>query len=420
MSSGEFRGASEKLQKLEQISTDFVLGRLSRRELLRAGMKLGIGTTALAVTVGRMGLLNGAYADEDIAAKLMEELKLPFDSTHDAPDPATREMVPAGKYKKAGPWKIGFSNNFSNNSWRTNMLWCLKYYASQHKDKISAFYYTDANQNIAQQISDIQSMADRGVDALLLEPGVGASLNAMVTQLESQGLPVIPFDGVLEGVPYASWVGMNLKYIGVASAAYLINKLQNKGNILVVRGMAGNNIDTLWWEEAEKLFNASGLKVVGQVYSNWDFAMAKENVTKFLASYTGEIHGVWNENGGAAMGLMEAFEEAGRTVPPTMGDQNNGFLKKWSEMAQKSGYEAHGYIYPTWLSANGLETAFKLLNGDSVYKDDYQPQLVITNDNLAQHVKPDLPDSYFSADYLPAEWAKKMYSEQISFDDLNQ
>ena len=101
MSSGEFRGASEKLQKLEQISTDFVLGRLSRRELLRAGMKLGIGTTALAVTVGRMGLLNGAYADEDIAAKLMEELKLPFDSTHDAPDPATREMVPAGKYKKA-------------------------------------------------------------------------------------------------------------------------------------------------------------------------------------------------------------------------------------------------------------------------------------------------------------------------------
>jgi len=78
MSSGEFRGASEKLQKLEQISTDFVLGRLSRRELLRAGMKLGIGTTALAVTVGRMGLLNGAYADEDIAAKLMEELKLPL------------------------------------------------------------------------------------------------------------------------------------------------------------------------------------------------------------------------------------------------------------------------------------------------------------------------------------------------------
>jgi ribose transport system substrate-binding protein len=299
------------------------------------------------------------------------------------------------------------------------MLWCLKYYATQHKDKIKAFYYTDANQNIAQQISDIQSMADRGVDAVLLEPGAGNSLNAMVTRLQSQGTPVIPFDGVLEGVPYATWVGMNLKYIGVASAAYLINKLQNKGNILIVRGIAGNNIDTLWWADAEKLLKASGLKIVGQVYSNWDFAVAKENVTKFLASHSGEIHAVWNENGGAAMGLMEAFEEAGRTVPTTMGDQNNGFLKKWSDLAKKTGYEAHGYVYPTWLSADALGTAFKILGGESVYHDDYQEQLVITNENLAKYVKPELPDSYFSADYLPAEWAKKMYSEKITFDDLN-
>ena len=420
MAESDFLKGAAKLRKAEQISEDYLAGRLTRRDLINASLKLGIGTAVLATTLGRMGLVSGAYADEDIATKLMEELKLPYEVTHDAPDPATREKTPEGKYKKDGPWKIGFSNNFSNNSWRSNMLWCLKYYASQHKDKISTFYYTDANQNIAQQISDIQSMVDRGVDALLLEPGVGASLNAMVTQLEAQGTPVLPFDGVLQGVPYANWAGMNLRYIGVASAAFLINKLKNKGDILVVRGMAGNNIDTLWWEDAEKLLNASGLKVVGQVYSNWDFAMAKENVTKFLASYQGEIAGVWNENGGAAMGLMEAFEEAGRPVPPTMGDQNNGFLKKWLQLKEKSGYEAHGYVYPTWLSAIALENAFKILNGESIYKDDYQAQIVITNDNLAQNAKPDLPDSYFSADYLPAEWAQKMYNEQISFDDLNK
>lgn len=409
-------------RQIDRISEDYLLGRLNRRELLAAGAKLGVGASLLATSVATIGLTRGALAAEngkDPASEILARLNLPYSSTHDAPAPSSRHMVPAGKFKKPGPWKIGFSNNFSNNSWRTNMLWCLKYYATQHKDKLAAFYYTDSNQNISQQISDIQSMQERGVDALLLEPSVGSSLNAVVTRMQAQGTPVIPFDGVLKGVPYATWVGMNLRYIGVASASYLINKLGNKGNILICRGMAGNFIDTLWWEDAEKLLKASGLKIVGQVYTNWDFAMAKENVTKFLASNPGDIQGVWNENGGAAMGLMEAFEEAGRKVPTTMGDQNNGFLKKWQGLAKKTGYEAHGYVYPTWLSADALEIAFRILGGESVYHDDYRPQLVITNDNLDKYVRPNLPDSYFSADYLPEAWTKKMYSEKITFNDLH-
>jgi ribose transport system substrate-binding protein len=406
---------------IERVCDDYVQGRYERRDVLRAGVRLGVSASVLTATAGVFGLLRGpraAMAAEDLATALMEKSGLPYLSTHDAPEASSRKMTPAGKYTKPGPWRIGFSNNFSANSWRTNMLWCLKYAATQNKDKISQFFYTDSNQNISQQISDIQSMQDRGVDALLLEPSTGSSLNGAVMQMQAKGVPVLPFDGVLEGVPYANWCGMNLRYIGVASAAYLIDKLGNKGNIVVVRGMAGNLIDSLWWEDAEKLFKASNIKIVGQVYSNWDFAMAKQNVTKFLASHSDEIHGVWNENGAAAMGLMEAFEESGRVVPPTMGDQNNGFLKKWSELADKSGYEAHGYIYPTWLSAIGLGNAFKILSGDSIYVDDYQPQLVITNDNLAKYVRPALPDSYFSADFLPDEWTKRMYAENISFNDL--
>lgn len=405
-----------QMRQIDRLCEDYLLGRLNRREFLSAGARLGVGASMLATAAGTLALARDARAAQDIANEILEKLKLPYIATHDAPEPKSREMVPAGKYKKPGPWKIGFSNNYSSNSWRTNMLWCLKYYAVQHKDKISDFYYTDSNQSIPQQISDIQSLQARGIDALLLEPGAGTSLNAVVTRLQTQGVPVIPFDGVLQGAPYAVWTGMNLRYIGVASASFLINKLQNKGNILVCRGLAGNLIDTLWWEDAEKVLKASDLKIAGQVYTNWDFATAKQNVTKFLASHPGEIHGVWNENGAAAMGIIEAFEEAGRPVPTTMGDQNNGFLKKWQQLTQKSGYEAHGYIYPTWLSADALADAFKILGGESVYHEDYRPQVVITNENLAKYVRPNLPDSYFSADYLPEDWVKKMYNEKINFD----
>jgi ribose transport system substrate-binding protein len=410
-----------KMKQIDDICRDHLLGRLDRRDLIRAAIKLGIGAAALGTALGTLGLANGAFADVDQAQQIIAQLGLSYAATHDSPDPKTMTVVPAGKYQKAGPWTIGFSNSFSNNSWRTNMLWCLKYFCSKNKDKLRALYYTDANQSLPQQISDVQSMRDRGVDALLIEPGgIGDSLKAAIMRINAQGVPIVPFDGVLqEGVPYTTWIGMNLRYIGVASAAFLINQLQNKGNILICRGLAGAINDNLWWNDAETVLTKSGLKIVGQVYTDWDFAKSKQNVAEFLASHPGEIHGVWNENGAAAMGAMEAFEEAGRPVPPTMGDQNNGFLKKWATLAAKSGYVAHGYIYPTWLSSDGLQIIFNLLEGQSAPHDDYRPLGIVTNENLATYVRPDLPDSYFSVNYLPNDWIKRMYSERISFDDIH-
>lgn len=416
MSNGNRVGWQTAVKQIDAACTDYLAGRICRRELIAAGARLGVGASALASAVGALALTRPALAAESTAEELIARIKLPYIATHDAPPPSGRTMVPAGKYKKAGPWTIGFSNNYSSNSWRTNMLWCLRYFAEQNKDKIKNFYYTDSNQSIPQQISDMQSLQARGADVVLLEPGAGSSLNAIITRIGAAGVPVVPFDGVVQGAPYAVWVGMNLRYIGTASAAFLINQLKNKGNILICRGLAGNLIDTLWWGDAEKLVHASNLKIVGQVYTNWDFATAKSNVTKFLASHPGEIHGVWNENGAAAMGIIEAFQEANRPVPPTMGDQNNGFLKKWQELAKSSGYQAHGYIYPTWLSSDALAAAFKILSGEEIYHDDFRPQLVITNENLAKYVRPNLPDSYFSADYLPEDWVKKMYSEKINFN----
>ncbi|MGH7120060.1 MAG: substrate-binding domain-containing protein [Acetobacteraceae bacterium] len=416
MSKANDIGVEAAMQQVDDACADYLVGQINRRELLAVGARLGVGVSVLASAAGALAITRPALAAGSTAEEIMARIHMPYIATHDAPAPGDRTMVPAGKYKKPGPWTIGFSNNYSSNSWRTNMLWCLRYYATQHKDKIKKFYYTDSNQSIPQQISDMQSLQARGADVVLLEPGAGTSLNAIITRISAAGIPVVPFDGVVQGAPYALWVGMNLRYIGTASAAFLINKLSNKGNILICRGMAGNLIDTLWWSDAEKLIHASDLKIIGQVYTNWDFATAKSNVSKFLASHPGEIHGVWNENGGAAMGVIEAFQEAGRTVPPTMGDQNNGFLKKWQELAKKSGYEAHGYIYPTWLSSNALAAAFKILAGEPVYHEDFRPQLVITNDNLAKYVRPNLPASYFSADYLPDDWVKKMYSEKINFN----
>lgn len=366
------------------------------------------GVTAVAATTYLEALSVLGYA----ATVDLNLPSMPYDWTHNTPKQPP--MTQAGRWKKPGPYTIGFSNNYSANSWRTNMIWDLKY-DSEDPSRLKKFLkgpiiITEAQESVPKQISDIEGLAARGVDAILLEPSVGSALNPVVTRVMNQGIPVVPFDGVLKGAPYAVWVGMNLPYIGYRSALWLVNQLGNRGDIMVGRGQAGNFIDTLWWQAAEQVFKASKIHIVGQIYTNWDFATGKTEASKFLAAHPGKIDGVWNENGAAAQGIMEAFLDARRPVPPIMGDQNNGYLKLWARLHKEHGYEAAGFIYPTWLSSLALRDTLKLLQGESLPHDDYQPLVWFGSDELPKYVQPSLPDNYFSAHYLPPEWIKKMLS----------
>jgi ribose transport system substrate-binding protein len=379
-------------------------GRLTRREFMGRAMQAGIASFVAAAYLDGLRVLG--YA----ATVNLKLPALPYDYTHDTPE--RPPMTPAGKWKKPGPYTIGFSNNYSANSWRTNMIWCLKY-DSEDPARLKKYLkgpiiITEAQESVPKQISDIEGLAAQGVDAILLEPSVGSALNPVVTKVMNEGIPVVPFDGVLKGAPYATWVGMNLRYLGYKSALWLVEKLGNRGDILVVRGQAGNFIDTLWYEVTDKVFKASNLHIVGQIYSNWDFATGKTEASKFLAAHPGKIDGIWNENGAAAQGVMEAFIDANRPVPPIMGDQNNGYLKLWDKLRKQSGYEAACFIYPTWLSSLALRDTLKLLQGESLPHDDYQPLIWFGSKDLDKYVQPGLPDNYFSAHYLPASWIKKM------------
>src|SRR5215475_12744506 len=64
------------------------------------------------------------------------------------------EIVSGAKYKKNGPFRIGFSNGFSGNTLRTECLYALKKEAAQHKD-ISDLIIVDGQGDIAKQVNDI-------------------------------------------------------------------------------------------------------------------------------------------------------------------------------------------------------------------------------------------------------------------------
>ena len=64
------------------------------------------------------------------------------------------------------PFRIGFSNGFSGNTWRTECLYSVKKEASQHKD-LADFIIVDGQGDISKQVNDIENLVSQNVDAIL-------------------------------------------------------------------------------------------------------------------------------------------------------------------------------------------------------------------------------------------------------------
>ena len=69
---------------------------------------------------------------------------------------------------KEGPFVIGLSNFSLGNSWRVQMIEEAKYYANQHKDLVKELIVTEAEEDISKQISDIEDLIVKNVDAILI------------------------------------------------------------------------------------------------------------------------------------------------------------------------------------------------------------------------------------------------------------
>jgi ribose transport system substrate-binding protein len=105
------------------------------------------------------------------------------------------------------------------------------------------------------------------------------------------------------------------------------------------------------------------------------------------------------------LGAIEAFKAANRELVPMTGEDNNGLLKAWNE----SGSEGIGCAKPTWLARVALENAVKLMNGETVEKDQIYPVQTITTADIPNYVHPDLSDDVWCGTELPNEVLQEIF-----------
>ncbi|GIJ76951.1 ribose transport system substrate-binding protein [Micromonospora phaseoli] len=301
-------------------------------------------------------------------------------------------MVDTTKFKKAGPYKICFSNAALNNPWRQVGFKTMQAEVEAQLSRIKEFVHVDAEGKDQKQIADINDLLGKDCDALIVSPNTTATLTPAVEAACQAGLPVVVFDrGVNTRCPVTFINPIGGYGFGHVGAEFVSQRMQPGGKVLALRILPGVDVLETRWSAAKVAFDKAQVDVVGVEFTDGDPAKTKKIVDDYLQRH-GTIDGVWMDAGAVAVAAVEAFQDAGKPVPPMNGEDQLDFLKIWKD----NDLTAIAPTYPTYQWRTPIIAALRILDGQQVSNPWKLPQPTITRENLDSYLDPSMPPLHYA------------------------
>jgi ribose transport system substrate-binding protein len=309
--------------------------------------------------------------------------------------------------EKDGPLRVGFSNSFAGNAFRTQLVAELQYAADNRPDDVAELTITDANNSVDTQLAQINDLLTKGIDVLLIDAASATALNGAVKRAWQQGVLVVSFDNEVTS-EHGIVVNIDQKEFGQVGGEWLADQLQDGDTVFTLDGAAGSPVNESRLAGATTPIEDAGISVVGQANTDWDQAKGQSAASNLLAAHP-DVHGIYSQGGAASLGALNAIEQRGGELVPITGEGYNGFLKKWKQLKESVGWESIAPSAPPSLAADALDIAITAMRGEDPGRTPHVDLPVITQENLDEYVRPDLSDALFLPTGLPDDILTKMY-----------
>jgi ribose transport system substrate-binding protein len=228
--------------------------------------------------------------------------------------PAVAPAPAAGGSEPGTPVTIGFSAPAADHGWIAAIANNAQAQAEQYPDV--TFEAVNPTNDIAQQIAAVETLINRGVDALVILPNDGSQLTRVGQQAMNAGIPVINLDRIFDSpLAYRTWIGGDNYGMGVSAGHYMGRRLRDAGVANPIIGeIAG--IDNLPLTQQRSSGFADALATYGFAVGPRqaaDFtAQGGQRVTANLLQAAPRLDAVWNHDDDQGIGVLAAINQAGR------------------------------------------------------------------------------------------------------------
>lgn len=319
-----------------------------------------------------------------------------------------------------GPEEIilGQADGFAGNSWRTITAASGKEEAAKCPS-VKQVVYADGQGDTQKSISDIQGMAAKGVNAMVVFADAGEAILPALRSAYKAGVVVVPyrvFPGGKDKVDYTKYIALDAENDGRNWANWIKEILPDGGNILFLSGPKGNTQGTGESKGMHEVLDSSGkYTFIGEEpfeVTNWDPALTQKVLTAAIAKYD-KIDVIVSDFGPSLVGALPAFTKAGRSIPALATSDGNVLGCFWKDN------QAKNPDFKLFTIATGNDHVRLAMNyaiaaatgGELPTEDSFQHPIFensVTGKPNKVQCRKDLPGDIYLSSKLPAEQQGKL------------
>lgn len=219
----------------------------------------------------------------------------------------------------------------------------------------------DSQNDSAKELSNMEDLISRKVDLILINPTDSDAVGNAIKLANENGIPVITLDRGANSGEVVTHIASDNVAGGKMAGEYIIEKLEGKGKVVELEGIAGTSAARDRGEGFNSAIETSDIEVVAKQVADFDRTQGL-NVMENILQAQSEINAVFAHNDEMALGAIKAIEASGRTIMVVGFDATDDAVKSVEDGIMAATVAQQ----PALIGSMGVEMADKAIKGESL------------------------------------------------------
>ncbi|WP_237568141.1 substrate-binding domain-containing protein [Mycolicibacterium lacusdiani] len=276
--------------------------------------------------------------------------------------------------------------------------------------------WNSANNDVSTQASQVDSLINQGVAAIIVVPVQADSLAPQVASAKAKNIPLLAVNAALDTPDLAGNVQPDDVAAGEQEMQMMADRLGGRGNIVVLQGPLGGSGEINRGKGIDNvLAKYPDIKVLAKDTANWKRDEAVNKMKNWISSFGPQINGVVAQNDDMGLGALQALKEANRTDVPIVGIDG---IEDGLNAVKSGEFIGTSLQNGTVELSAGLAVANALVKGEQVNTEPVYVMPAITKENVDVALEHVVTDRQKFLDGLTELTASNLKSGDIAYEGI--